>query len=189
MQTYFPVVSVQKVPPKHAQQDRPLVLLVDDDPIINFTLSAILNNSGFAPIAAHDGAEALEIAKLIPPQVLVTDLLMRGMNGLELAMAVRSTVPDCEVILISGQISFTERSMEELLPVYGFVKLCKPVYPTDLLACIGEQLSRRGGHQAAGMETNRVPARGIPPRREPSAKAETLQKLIKQFDFRSASGD
>ncbi len=105
---------------------RPVALVVDDERMIADTLVAILRLHDFAAFAAYDAAGALEFASLIPPDVLVSDVLMPGMNGIELAIALTAAVPDCKVLLISG----SARSSNER----RFSVLAKPIHPTDLLA-------------------------------------------------------
>src|SRR5579863_3354016 len=73
---------------------RPLVLVVDDEPLITQTLSAILDAKGFAVMTALDATEALEICALIPPELLITDVSMPQKNGFDLAIEVKHAVPD-----------------------------------------------------------------------------------------------
>ena len=82
---------------------RPVVLVVDDEPIIADTIVAILNSKGFAASAAYDGETALEMALLIPPALLITDVAMPGMSGIALAIDVTKAIPDCRILLFSGQ--------------------------------------------------------------------------------------
>jgi DNA-binding NtrC family response regulator len=140
METSFPSVPIREVPGKSLQDapdsDRPVVLVVDDDPVITHTLATILDRSGLTPITAQNGVDAIEIAALIPPDVLVTDLLTEEMSGIDLALEVRRTAPKCEVILITGHGLEAENEEEERLPGYNLVTLPKPVFPAALLACI-----------------------------------------------------
>jgi CheY-like chemotaxis protein len=62
---------------------RPVVLVVDDEPIITDTIVAILNNKGYAATGAYDGEMALEMSSLIPPALLITDVAMPRMSGIE----------------------------------------------------------------------------------------------------------
>lgn len=123
---------------------RPLALVVDDEPIIAETLGAILNGVGFAAITALDGLSALEIALLIPPQVLITDLAMPGLDGLELGIAVTRAVPDCEVILFSGHASICELAMRMRAMQCDFATLLKPVHPADMIDTVCQRLARHG---------------------------------------------
>lgn len=151
MEMRFAVVPIEDVPVHSEVQapERPVILVVDDEAIISITLAAILDSSGYAALTARNGAEALELAALVPPDVLVTDLVMQDMNGFDLAVAVRKDVPDCAAILITGQISTAERIQEKRLPGNGFATLCKPVFPAELLACIEQQLAAHGKRPVA----------------------------------------
>lgn len=117
---------------------RPVALVVDDERIIADTLVAILRRHGFAAFAAYDGESALEMARVIPPQVLVSDVVMPGMSGVDLAVAVRDTIPDCRVLLFSGQASTVDVLASARNAGYEFALISKPVHPTDLLARISE---------------------------------------------------
>lgn len=148
MKMHFPTVPVEAAR-QMAHLDgpealRPLVLVVDDEPIITETLATILNGSGLAAITARDGLAALEIVSLIPPQLLITDYAMPGLNGIELACRVAEIVPDCEIILFSGHASTLEITMQLQQLGHRFITLAKPVHPADLLEKAFEALGRRG---------------------------------------------
>lgn len=147
METHFPVVPIGEVPrqahPGGPDRDRPVILVVDDEQLITYTLAAILNCSGYTALTAQDPGQALETARLIPPHVLITDLVMGETSGIDLAFEVRRIAADCEVILMTGQISAAERSEEARLQDLGFFALSKPVFPADLLACIADRLGKR----------------------------------------------
>lgn len=148
MATHFPMVPIDAGPYQALLQPqnelRPVALVVDDEPIITETLAAILNGVGFAALTAFDGHSALETALLIPPQILITDLAMPGLDGLDLAVMVTRAVPDCEVILFSGHASVCE--LVDRMNSFGcdFATLLKPVHPADMIDCVCERLARRG---------------------------------------------
>lgn len=148
MTTHFPTVPVNAGPYQALLQPqsplRPLALVVDDEPIIRDTLAAILNAAGFAALTAFNGISALEMALLMPPQILITDLAMPGMDGLALAVAVTRAVPDCEAILFTGHASICEIAARMRALDCDFVTLLKPVHPVDLLDCICERMEKRG---------------------------------------------
>jgi DNA-binding response OmpR family regulator len=142
--TKFPVVPIEaviKTGDTAVSKLLPVVLIVDDEQVIADTLTAILNQSGYMAMAAYDGASALELARLIPPQMLITDVYMPGMNGMELAVAVRCAVPDCRVLLFSGQSSRSDMLASSHRAGYDFSALTKPIHPTELLAHISECLA------------------------------------------------
>ena len=100
-----PVVSIDQSDPPSAAEYRPSVLIVDDESVIADTLTEILNRSGYAAIAAYDGESAMETALLKPPVMLITDVVLPGMNGIELAITIKRIFPDCKTLLFSGQAS------------------------------------------------------------------------------------
>jgi DNA-binding NtrC family response regulator len=147
MKMHFPTVPVETV--RRARHDatdmpRPLVLVVDDEPIITETLALILNGSGLAVLTAPDAAEALEIARLTPPELLITDLSMPGMNGLDLAVEMVRMAPDCRVILFSGHATAGEMYAEMISRGYDFAWLTKPVHPADMVERVFKILGKRG---------------------------------------------
>ena len=148
MTIHFPTVPVEAVrknsvlPPP--ESPRPLVLVVDDEPLITQTLAAILASKGFSVLTAQDPAEALEISALSPPELLITDVSMPGMNGFELAIEVKRIAPDCEVIFFSGHMNLAEMSAEFGGMSKDCVMLVKPVHPADLLDNVYAVLARRG---------------------------------------------
>jgi len=113
---------------------RPVVLVVDDEPIIADTIAAILNSKGYAASAAYEGRTALQMALLIPPALLITDVAMPGMSGIELAIDVTKAIPDCRILLFSGQEVTHDLLRDAKADGYEFVLLPKPVHPRDLLA-------------------------------------------------------
>jgi CheY-like chemotaxis protein len=117
---------------------RPLVLVVDDETVIADTLSMILNQSGYTCIAAYDGESALQVVRATPPQLLISDVVMPGMNGIDLGVEVRALVPDCKVLLFSGQAATVDLLGNPKYAVHNFVLLNKPVHPKDLLSRISD---------------------------------------------------
>ena len=123
-----------------ADSSRPKVLVVDDERIIADTLTAILRKNGFAAVAAYQGLDALEIALSIRPDLLLTDVSMPGMNGIELAIAVTQQVPSCRVLLFSGHASTADMLARARESGHDFAVLAKPLHPTELLAQISQSL-------------------------------------------------
>jgi DNA-binding response OmpR family regulator len=120
--------------------EKPVVLVVDDEPVIADTLAAILSTSGFVAMAAHSGEKALEIARVVPPNLLLTDVVMPNMNGINLAIAIQDTIQDCAVLLFSGQAATADLLAEAHRMGRNFTVLQKPLHPKELLARISESL-------------------------------------------------
>jgi CheY-like chemotaxis protein len=115
------------------RERRRSVLVADDEKLIADTLVQILNASGFDAAAAYSGEEALELAPFVNPDVLIADVIMSGMNGVETAISIKKVLPRCKIILCSGQVTseILLRKAEE--QGYSFDLLFKPVHPRELL--------------------------------------------------------
>jgi CheY-like chemotaxis protein len=140
----FPIVPIKDVPASvplnRSRQHRPVVLVVDDESAIADTLSEILKLSGYAATSAYDAEDALETALLTPPQLLITDVMLPGMSGVELAIRMRRIYPNCQVLLFSGQAATADLLVSAKRAGHQFTLLSKPVYPTDLLQFVSESL-------------------------------------------------
>jgi CheY-like chemotaxis protein len=119
----------------------PTILVVDDEHIIADTLVQIFNRSGYSALAAYDAASALEIVALSPPNLLITDVAMPGMSGIELAITMERICPECRIILFSGQASTVDLLAFARASGYTFQTLSKPVHPSVMLAKVAELLS------------------------------------------------
>src|SRR5580698_2963663 len=86
-----------------APKPAPIVYLVEDEKIITQTLALILKTSGFQPIAFTKPLEALRTAEAVTPSLLISDVMMPEMNGIELGIRMRAISPGCKVLLFSGQ--------------------------------------------------------------------------------------
>jgi CheY-like chemotaxis protein len=141
---HFPIVPIEDVPAavplNGSKKYRPVVLVVDDESAIADTLAEILTLSGYAAMPVYDGEEALETALLMPPELLITDVMLPGMSGIELAITMRRIFPDCKVLLFSGQAATTDLLTSARRSGHEFTLLSKPVHPTDLVRRVSESL-------------------------------------------------
>jgi CheY-like chemotaxis protein len=122
-------------------RNRHRVLVVDDETIIADTIAKILRLEGYTATAAYDGDSALESALLKPPHLLLTDVVLPGMNGIELAQTIKRVYPDCQVLLFSGQASTLDLLASAHRSGHCFSLLSKPVPPEELLAQVARQLA------------------------------------------------
>lgn len=143
----------KKALPQEVAPAKPYVLVVDDESLIADTLVAILRQHGYAADAAYNGASAMEAIKLIPPDLLITDVAMPGISGVDLAIAVRKSLPNCKVLLFSGQASTSDLLREAERAGHTFTLLSKPVHPRDLLAHTSTLISPR---QPSKQEVQRI---------------------------------
>jgi CheY-like chemotaxis protein len=118
----------------------PVVLVVDDEVVIADTLTTILAQHGIAAMTAYDGLGALEIARIIPPDLLLADVVMPGMSGIDVAIAIKKDIPDCTILLFSGQAATTGLLAKAGKAWCDFEVLLKPIHPAKLVKLIFERL-------------------------------------------------
>jgi DNA-binding response OmpR family regulator len=135
------VVPLNTVPPPEAQEYRPVILVVDDESVIAETVAEILSRHGYAAMAVYDANEALETALLTPPEMLITDVILPGMNGIDLAIKMRHIFPSCKILLFSGQPATYDLLAVAENSGHRFTLLRKPVDPKDLVARVAQCLN------------------------------------------------
>ena len=115
-------------------QEKPKVLVADDERVIADTLAIILNQSGFQATAVYSGEKAVEIARSLQPDMLISDVIMTDLNGIDAAIKIREILPKCKVLLFSGQAATADLLDRARVQGHEFEILAKPVHPQDLLA-------------------------------------------------------
>lgn len=115
----------------------PQVLVVDDETIIADTLAMILNMNGARAHAAYNAETALDLALELKPDILISDIVMGPMSGVELAMRLSADLPGCRLILISGHSANSDIPAQMSAKGYCFEFLEKPITPQRLLSHIG----------------------------------------------------
>ena len=150
------VVPVDEAPPADTSECRPIVLVVDDESAIADTVTEILSRNGYAAMATYDGNDALETALLAPPELLITDVMLPGMTGIELAITIRRIFPDCKILLCSGQAAALDLLASARNDGHHFTLLTKPVHPRDMLTRVAEVLGRATDHAAVRAGTPRM---------------------------------
>ena len=110
---------------------KPKLLLVDDSGLARRSLRAMLESGGFDVVEAEDGMTAIERYFLERPDVVMLDLVMKGMYGLEVLTKLREIDPTARVIVVSADI---QRSSHQLVEEAGAIAfLSKPVDREQLL--------------------------------------------------------
>jgi DNA-binding NtrC family response regulator len=113
------------------------VFVVDDEEVIAQTLTTILRLQGrFNARSFTRPLEALEAARSESPDLLISDVMMPLLSGIDLAIKVREHCPDCKVLLFSGQAASFKLLQTAGRDGNDFEILLKPVHPADLLARI-----------------------------------------------------
>jgi DNA-binding NtrC family response regulator len=126
-----------------------IILVVDDEQRIADTLALILRSNGYETAVAYEGASALAHCSRIQPDLLLTDVVMPGMNGIELAEAVSEKFPECKVLLFSGHAATAELLHRARKQGCDFTLLSKPIHPEVLLKKVAEILNSSELHQVA----------------------------------------
>lgn len=118
--------------------DRPrCILIVDDYDVVRHAIRTFLERWSFVCIEAADGAEAITKARELKPDVIVMDLVMPGINGIEATSVIRSTMPRVPVIAFTMYESLA-KSMTSKLAINSVVS--KPEGLTKLVECIQSAL-------------------------------------------------
>jgi CheY-like chemotaxis protein len=110
------------------------VIVVDDERLIANTLAIILTNAGYDARAVFSGEQLVELLESFQPEVLIADVVMPGMTGIEAAIATRNKLPKCNILLFSGQAITADLMEQARTQGHEFELLAKPVHPSDLLA-------------------------------------------------------
>jgi DNA-binding NtrC family response regulator len=120
---------------------RPNVLVVDDEGAILDTLRILLRNEGFEPHMAHGGKKALEQLAILKPDIVLTDIRMPGVGGVEVLAAARETDPDVPVILMTAQA--TLQSAMQAVNAGAFYYIQKPFGNDELIAILRRAAEHR----------------------------------------------
>lgn len=109
------------------------VLVIDDEKSLADTLVLILQGAGYEASAAYDGPGALSQVDSFLPDVVISDVVMPGMNGIEVCSRIQAEHPSCHIILFSGQAATNELMRSARAQGCQWELLAKPVHPKDLL--------------------------------------------------------
>ena len=109
------------------------IFVVDDESVIAEPLATILRISGFVATSFTNPLDALDWTRTLAPDLLITDVIMPEMSGIELAIRMKTQCPDCKVLLFSGQATTSDLLSAAKAKGYDFEMLLKPVHPKDLL--------------------------------------------------------
>lgn len=109
------------------------ILIVDDDTDIVATLRVILQSLGHDTDIAFDGEQALDVARRFYPNLLLSDVVMPGKDGVEAALEIRKLFPDCAVLLLSGNPQVIEVLNKARAQWQSFELMAKPVEVSELI--------------------------------------------------------
>lgn len=117
------------------------VFVVDDEQILSWSAGMILSSRGFKAYTFTDPLEALKRAAVELPDLLITDVKMPEMSGIELAIQIKSLCPRCNVLLLSGFAGTGDLLDDARQRGHDFELLEKPVHPEVLLAIVNEKVT------------------------------------------------
>lgn len=133
-----PLGDVPREDLRHSDEEHaPVVLVVHDEELVADCMAMLLSRAGFVTRTAYDGKTALEMAFELQPELLVSDIGLREMNGIQLAMAIVNAMPDCKVLLFSNHETYDD-VVSAREDGYDFPALVKPVHPADMLKRVKE---------------------------------------------------
>jgi CheY-like chemotaxis protein len=120
------------------------ILVVEDEAVVLHTLQLILRHNGYEVRGARDGSEALAIVAAFRPDILLCDINLPDMNGIQVSLSVKTSVPECRVVLLSGEITTTELLENAEKEGYHFEVVAKPTDPEQLLRVLAGDESGPG---------------------------------------------
>ena len=115
------------------------ILIVDDSALARRTLRGILESAGYEVVEAEDGVNALERYFLEKPDLVMLDLVMKGMYGLDVLTKLRELDRDAKVIVVSADIQTSSHELVEQAGGFAFVN--KPYDKHDILKALDAALS------------------------------------------------
>jgi DNA-binding NtrC family response regulator len=109
------------------------ILIVDDEKNIADTLVMVFRLKGHEAMAAYSAESAVETIETFEPDIVLSDVVMGKMTGVDLAIYLSKARSDCKVILFSGQASTADLLREASRKGHEFRLLAKPIHPQKLL--------------------------------------------------------
>ena len=119
---------------------RPKILIVDDSALSRRTLRRILEGADYEVAEADDGMAALEVYFLEKPRLVLLDLVMKGMYGLDVLVKLREMDPDARVVVASADIQSSTRKLVDEAGALGFIH--KPFVSEPVLEIVQAALAK-----------------------------------------------
>jgi len=156
------------------------VLVVDDEPTVREVVVGYLRRDGHDVSEAADGTRALELLDADPPDLVVLDMMLPGVNGLDILRRVRA-VSDIPVIMLTARADESDRVSGLELGADDYV--VKPFSPRELAARVNGVLRRASGRSATTPTPLVYGELAIDPRsREVTLAGERIEMTPKEFD-------
>jgi len=114
------------------------ILIVDDSALSRRTLRRILESAGYVVVEADEGLSALEVYFLEKPSLVLLDLVMKGMYGLDVLTKLREIDADAPVVIASADIQSSTRKLVDDAGARGFIN--KPFVSEEVLSVVSAAL-------------------------------------------------
>jgi DNA-binding response OmpR family regulator len=140
------------------------IFVVDDEHVIAATLAAILQMNGFSARFFTDPVEALAAARSDAPDLLISDVAMPGLSGVDLAIQLKAQHPECKILLFSGQAGTLDLLKDARGQGHNFQLLQKPVHPSVMLSRIGALATGKSlaGPRTSSRRVTALPVEAVP---------------------------
>jgi len=158
------------------------ILVVDDDPTVSEVVSIYLERAGYEVMVASDGEEALEVLENQPPHLVVLDLILPEVGGLEITRWLRAR-GDTPIIMLTARGAEADRILGLELGADDYV--VKPFSPQELVSRVKALLRRTYG-SAATEDRRRLEFDGLwidPETRVVEVDGEAIELTAKEFDL------
>ena len=117
------------------------ILIVDDEVPIADSLAMIFASRRYDVRVAYSAESAIEVISLWQPDLAILDVILPGMNGIDLAIATRVNYPSCRIILFSGNANTGQLLEQAAKKGYSFDVLAKPIHPDIMLEAATSMLA------------------------------------------------
>lgn len=118
------------------------VLVADDEVLIADTLGIILRQGGYQCRVVYSGTAALRELTSFRPELLISDVIMPDISGIDLAIRACELLPACKILLLSGQAATADLMQAAWAAGHSFDLLSKPVHPEELLRQVARRIQR-----------------------------------------------
>jgi CheY-like chemotaxis protein len=117
------------------------ILIVDDEPTLLGVISRTLRKAGFDVLEASDGQKGMDLLAENQVDLIISDIFMPNVDGMEFTMRVKERLPDAKIIVMSGGgMLAKERVLEIASHIGATLTLEKPFWPPELLAAVNTVL-------------------------------------------------
>jgi DNA-binding NtrC family response regulator len=158
-------------------QAKPRVLVIDDDPVVRSVLIEALESQAFEVVSAGDARTALQQVSAEVPEVVILDLRLPGLDGMEALRKLKEIAPQLPVVILTGFGDVPSAVEAMRLGAYDF--LTKPIDPEKILVVVRRALE----HQALGTELNTLRSKlgQRDPLRWLMGRGQDIEQVIQQI--------